>query len=55
MPKLRSMQATRCNWVLARALPDSRPQCERYMIRRFMVMIALAVALFPICGDGEDA
>jgi hypothetical protein len=24
------------------------------MIRRFMVMIAIAVALFPMCGDGTD-
>jgi hypothetical protein len=24
------------------------------MIRRFMVMIAIAVALFPMCGDGSE-
>jgi hypothetical protein len=24
------------------------------MIRRFVVMIAIAVALFPMCGDGND-
>jgi hypothetical protein len=27
---------------------------ESLMIRRWMVMLALAVALFPMCGDGND-
>jgi hypothetical protein len=24
------------------------------MLRRFMVMVAMAVALFPICGNGDE-
>jgi hypothetical protein len=27
---------------------------EHHMIRRFMVMVVLAVALFPMCGDGNE-
>jgi hypothetical protein len=31
-----------------------KPMVSLPMIRRFMVMIAIAVALFPMCGDGND-
>ena len=33
---------------------QGRVKGEYKMIRRFMVMIALAVALFPMCGDGNE-
>jgi hypothetical protein len=27
---------------------------DKQMLRRFMVMVLLAIALFPMCGDGND-
>lgn len=33
---------------------EGRTRREHHMIRRFMVMVVLAVALFPMCGDGND-
>jgi len=33
---------------------EGRVCYEHHMIRRFMVMVVLAVALFPMCGDGNE-
>jgi hypothetical protein len=47
----------RCNLPLEPALAKVEGRVNQgvwLMIRRFMVMIAIAVALFPMCGDGTD-